>query len=306
MRPCPRDFRTPVGRAARPASAPHGVGPLRKDGHERLRSSPSRWQARQAVGGALTDEALDSSRSVLGATRFGNSAGCSSSTRRRRSRRSSSRRSTRLGRLPVLDPTAGNGALLAPWPREQRFGVEIDGDQVQGGRLSRDHWRRAACVSDAAQAGRAGPADRRQPALRPDVDRRRRAPGEQHGRGVAHEPRAAGPPGRRCVHLRARPLPPRGPLARGRGGRVRHRGVQRPVRGRGPALPDRVLRRPGGPQRRRRPGGRGRGFQGRARRAGAQPRDQDRVAPGGPLLPRHVVLPARWPGRTVAARRARA
>ncbi len=33
----------------------------------------------------------------------------------------------------MLDPTAGDGALLAPWPREQRFGVEIDGDQVRGG-----------------------------------------------------------------------------------------------------------------------------------------------------------------------------
>jgi hypothetical protein len=38
-----------------------------------------------------------------------------------------------LGRSPVLDPTAGNGALLAKWPREQRFGVEIDGDQVRIG-----------------------------------------------------------------------------------------------------------------------------------------------------------------------------
>ena len=33
----------------------------------------------------------------------------------------------------MLDPTAGNGALLAPWPRDQRFGVEIDGDQVRAG-----------------------------------------------------------------------------------------------------------------------------------------------------------------------------
>lgn len=28
----------------------------------------------------------------------------------------------------VLDPTAGSGALLAPYPREKRFGIEIDGD----------------------------------------------------------------------------------------------------------------------------------------------------------------------------------
>jgi hypothetical protein len=35
--------------------------------------------------------------------------------------------------VPVLDPTAGNGALLAPWPSDQRFGVEVDGDQVKAG-----------------------------------------------------------------------------------------------------------------------------------------------------------------------------
>ena len=61
------------------------------------------------------------------------SAGCSSSTRHPRSRRSLKQAIDPLGRLPVLDPTAGNGALLAPWPRDQRFGVEIDGDQVRAG-----------------------------------------------------------------------------------------------------------------------------------------------------------------------------
>lgn len=30
----------------------------------------------------------------------------------------------------MLDPTAGNGALLQPWRRELRFGIEIDGDHV--------------------------------------------------------------------------------------------------------------------------------------------------------------------------------
>lgn len=33
----------------------------------------------------------------------------------------------------VLDPTAGNGALLAPYDKSQRFGVEIDRDQIKAG-----------------------------------------------------------------------------------------------------------------------------------------------------------------------------
>lgn len=33
----------------------------------------------------------------------------------------------------VLDPTAGNGALLAPYDKSQRFGVEIDRDQLRAG-----------------------------------------------------------------------------------------------------------------------------------------------------------------------------
>ncbi len=260
----------------------------------------------ELFGGALTDEALDSSRSVLGTTRFGEHARAAAVLHAAGGR----------GVHQAGDRPAGASACARPHRRQWRAACALAarsalrrGDRRrsgQGRRLSRDHRRRAARVSDAAQAGRAGPADRRQPAVRADVDRRRRARGEQHGRGVAHEPRAAGPPGRRSVHLRARPLPPRGSLARGRGRRVRHRGVQRPVRGRGPALSDRVLRRAGGPQRRRRPRGGGGGFQGRARRASAQPRNQDRAAPGGPLLPRHALLPARRPGRTVAARRARA
>jgi len=36
----------------------------------------------------------------------------------------------------VLDPTAGNGALLAGWPADRRFGVEIDRDQVEAGQYT--------------------------------------------------------------------------------------------------------------------------------------------------------------------------
>jgi predicted RNA methylase len=36
----------------------------------------------------------------------------------------------------VLDPTAGDGALMAGWPRERRFGVESDPDRVEAGDYS--------------------------------------------------------------------------------------------------------------------------------------------------------------------------
>ena len=87
----------------------------------------------ELFGGALTDEALDSSRSVLGTTRFGDMRGLQQFYTPPEVAAFIKQAIDPLGRLPVLDPTAGNGALLAPWPREQRFGVEIDGDQVRAG-----------------------------------------------------------------------------------------------------------------------------------------------------------------------------
>ncbi|MGA7704786.1 MAG: hypothetical protein WB998_07810 [Solirubrobacteraceae bacterium] len=85
-------------------------------------------------GGALTDEALDSSRSVLGATHFGNTRGLQQFYSPPEVAAFIKQAIDPLGRLPVLDPTAGNGALLAAWPSNQRFGVEIDGDQVLSSR----------------------------------------------------------------------------------------------------------------------------------------------------------------------------
>jgi|HubBroStandDraft_6_1064221.scaffolds.fasta_scaffold1505754_1 hypothetical protein len=84
-------------------------------------------------GGALTDEALDSSRSVLGTTRFGDVRGLQQFYAPCEAAEFIKQAIDPLGRLPVLDPTAGNGALLAPWPHDRRFGVEIDGDQVRSG-----------------------------------------------------------------------------------------------------------------------------------------------------------------------------
>jgi hypothetical protein len=87
----------------------------------------------ELFGGALTDEALDSSRSVLGAHRGFGLRGLQQFYTPPEAAGFIKNAIDPLGRSPVLDPTAGNGALLAPWPREQRFGVEIDGDQVARG-----------------------------------------------------------------------------------------------------------------------------------------------------------------------------
>jgi len=87
----------------------------------------------ELFGGALTDEALDSSKSVLGTNRGGGLHGLQQFYTPPEAARFIKEAIDSLGRSPVLDPTAGNGALLAPWPRERRFGVEIDADQIGRG-----------------------------------------------------------------------------------------------------------------------------------------------------------------------------
>ena len=87
----------------------------------------------ELFGGALTDEALDSSRSVLRRGRTGGTVGLQQFYTPPQAASFIKDVIDPLGRLAVLDPTAGDGALLSPWPREQRFGVEIDGDQVKRG-----------------------------------------------------------------------------------------------------------------------------------------------------------------------------
>jgi hypothetical protein len=87
----------------------------------------------ELVGGALTEEALDSSRSVLGATRGGAQRGLQQFFTPREAAELVKQVLDPFGRLPVLDPTAGNGALLEPWRRARRFGIEIDRDQIRAG-----------------------------------------------------------------------------------------------------------------------------------------------------------------------------
>lgn len=86
------------------------------------------------TGGALTEEALDSSKSVLRPTRPG-------ASRRGLQQFFTPPAAARLiksviapkGEGPVLDLTAGSGALLDPWPSDCRFGIEIDRDRVKHG-----------------------------------------------------------------------------------------------------------------------------------------------------------------------------
>lgn len=85
-------------------------------------------------GAALSEEALDSSASVLAAGRPGAGLrGLQQFFTPREAAYCIKRVLDPAGRLPVLDPTAGNGALLDPWPAQLRFGVEIDADQVRAG-----------------------------------------------------------------------------------------------------------------------------------------------------------------------------
>ncbi|MDQ3646995.1 MAG: hypothetical protein M3433_00125, partial [Actinomycetota bacterium] len=87
-------------------------------------------------GGAVTDEALASSEAVL--TRTGYSHG-PKGLQQFFSPPEAARLAAAVmgadsyGSPLVCDPTAGDGALLRPWPSERRFGIELDSDQVAAG-----------------------------------------------------------------------------------------------------------------------------------------------------------------------------
>lgn len=79
-------------------------------------------------GGALTQEALESSPSVLRSYRGRSTTGLQQFFT---PPTIAGFIADVLGRNGcVFDPTAGSGALLRPWPHLQRFGVEIDADHI--------------------------------------------------------------------------------------------------------------------------------------------------------------------------------
>jgi hypothetical protein len=96
-------------------------------------SAPTGAKRGQLYGGALSEEALDSSRSVLGSHRGLAQRGLQQFFSPREAAALIKSVIDPSGRCAVVDPTAGDGALLSPWPQEQRFGIEIDPDQVRAG-----------------------------------------------------------------------------------------------------------------------------------------------------------------------------
>src|SRR5215218_9866850 len=98
-------------------------------------STPGRAKGSRLVGGAVTEEALDSSVSVIerrGArARAGLQQFFSPPEAAALACRVITGAEAPSDYAPfVLDPTAGDGALLASWPRERRFAVEIDPDHA--------------------------------------------------------------------------------------------------------------------------------------------------------------------------------
>lgn len=83
------------------------------------------------TGGALTEEAIGSSHSVLTGGSHGRGAGLQQWFTPAPVADLIADVLDAERRLPVLDPTAGAGDLLKPYPEHKRFGVEIDGDHAK-------------------------------------------------------------------------------------------------------------------------------------------------------------------------------
>jgi hypothetical protein len=86
------------------------------------------------TGGALTEEALDSSRGVLQSARPGTGQrGLQQFFTPPEAANFIKAVIDPAGICPVLDPTAGSGALLDPWRQGLRYGIELDSDWVREG-----------------------------------------------------------------------------------------------------------------------------------------------------------------------------
>ena len=105
---------------------------LDSDPRNRTPAEPDRPAEKHGslFGGALTDEVLDSSRSVLNKHRGG---GSTVGLQQWFTPPPAARLiADVVGRVDaVLDPTAGAGSLLAPFDVAARYGIEIDGDHVR-------------------------------------------------------------------------------------------------------------------------------------------------------------------------------
>lgn len=86
-------------------------------------------------GGAISDEAVQSSPTVLGATAHGQAAGLQQFFSPPELSQLCWRALGEPGE-PVLDVTAGDGSLLDAWPTEVSFGIEIDPDQAEAAKGS--------------------------------------------------------------------------------------------------------------------------------------------------------------------------
>lgn len=92
----------------------------------------------QLTGGALNDEVMESSRSIHDRSRGGRRRGLQQHFVRPAAAQLIAEVFDSSYGL-VLDPTAGSGSLLAPYPAECRFGVEIDQDQIKAGDYTAIH-----------------------------------------------------------------------------------------------------------------------------------------------------------------------
>lgn len=81
------------------------------------------------TGGALSDDALDSSHSVLTASMYG--TGQKGLQQFYTPEAAAKLVAKVIGDVGVLDPTAGDGSLLRFFDRQNRYGVEIDKNQVK-------------------------------------------------------------------------------------------------------------------------------------------------------------------------------
>lgn len=87
-------------------------------------------KGRRLNGGAISEEAISSSPTVLGSTQHGQAPGLQQFYSPPELSQFCWQALDEPGE-PVLDVAAGDGSLLSAWPRESSFGIEVDPDQAR-------------------------------------------------------------------------------------------------------------------------------------------------------------------------------